>query len=787
MYATVHRIAVGLVFLGGWPSAAAGDAPHQEPLPRDPHDARRLENDVVGVRVWGPPTQPTLSLGKSDIWDRRWFAERQPLVTMAKIRELAMADRLAEVARQPNDTAYSGLYHNYDFPCPKPGAQVILGTPFGSSVRVGPGEHRGVRMVVAGGGKRLTADVWVALARPLVVIELRPEGLQPGDFWLRVHRHHDTIVPGEPVSPTVGGRPSATDFERLPAPRAFAAEGRWGIVQQFPGEMTFPQGFCVVAAVATIGAEGTAECREGEQRLGTPLWAEKEGRLNHGIVKRYAPINSAPGAAATGKFASLPGSFTALATIATSQDGTDPAAVAAGCLNEARTLGLEGLRREDAQTAERCRRRLVARARIGGQVRLAAPEFVAPSLRRADGYYGDVPLCSVGSTKFCFQDAGLWHDDFHLNEIRAESMVTLGQYEELLPYCQLIRTLLPQAQENARDVYGLPGAMYPLVHFPLRCRGVAHTNLTWEQDMGLNGLVAKPLWLCYRHTGEKAFLRDVAYPVLREGARFLCAYLAAEADGRLHLVPTVSPEHWGLTPRFERNRDCTSALTLTRYLLRAAAAAAVELQVDAREAAAWRAAAERLAPYPTFATPDGPVWVDVAGAPPIQYNIPVPLAPVFWGDDVGLDSPAETLALAKRTLARIDVWPPHRGYLGSCVRPRLGMVELGASLEPEHLLLSYQSIHLFPAVPPSLEIVMENFAAEGGFRVSAVRTAAGEIRDVQVHSTRDGECRLANPWPARAVEATSADGTRVAAFDLGQAGLAFPTQPSGTYRLRPLP
>jgi hypothetical protein len=78
-------------------------------LPRDPYDARRLENDVLGVRVWGPPTQPTLSLGKSDIWDRRWFAERQPLVTMAKIRELAMADRLAEVARQPNDTVYSSL------------------------------------------------------------------------------------------------------------------------------------------------------------------------------------------------------------------------------------------------------------------------------------------------------------------------------------------------------------------------------------------------------------------------------------------------------------------------------------------------------------------------------------------------------------------------------------------------------------------------------------------------------------------------------------------------------
>ena len=74
------------------------------------------------------------------------------------------------------------------------------------------------------------------------------------------------------------------------------------------------------------------------------------------------------------------------------------------------------------------------------------------------------------------------------------------------------------------------------------CRGIAHTNLTWEQDMGLNGLVTKPLWLYYRYTGDRDFLRDVAYPVLRECARFSAAYLSEEKDGRLHLVPTVSPE-----------------------------------------------------------------------------------------------------------------------------------------------------------------------------------------------------------------------------------------------------
>ena len=364
-------------------------------------------------------------------------------------------------------------------------------------------------------------------------------------------------------------------------------------------------------------------------------------------------------------------------------------------------------------------------------------------------------------------------------------MLTLGQFEELLPYCRMIRTLLPQAQENAREVYDLPGAMYPLVHFPLRCRGIAHTNLTWEQDMGLNGLVSKPLWLVYRYTGDKAFLRDVAYPVLRECARFQAAYLTEEKDGRLHLVPTVSPEHWGLTAQFERNRDCTSALTLTGYLLRAAAAAAETLGQDLQEAAAWKGAAGRLAPYPTFATESGPVWVDVAGAPPREYNIAVPLAPVFWGDDVGLDSPEETLALARRTLEQIRVWKPHRGYLDAFVRPRLGIFRPGAGIGPENLLLSYQSIHLFPAVPPQGEIVMESFAAEGGFRVSAVRASGGEIRDVRIESMLGGQCRVANPWPGKAVEIAAADGSAPSLTDGAKPCVAFATARGKTYGLRP--
>ena len=782
-------------------------------LPRDPQDGFLLENDIVGVRVWGTAQQPTLSVGRSDIWDRRWFGNREPIVTLATLRELAASDRLDELGRDSNNGLVYAAYGKYDFPCPKPGAQVILLLPFATQTTVCSLPDGRVELVACGEGKRLSARLWVSLEHPLIVISCQGEGLNADDFAARIYRHHDTIFPGQPVDLTLGGTLSATDFERLPMPRAFQSAGAFGIVQDFLPEMTFPDGFAVAAAAVLVGGGPSVSAAETGYGLGTPLWAEREGRVEFGVIKRYTPINQAPGAAATARFLSEPPSqplasgFSLLAAITTTQDHADPIHAAVQLLGEASRLDAAGLWAEQRAAMVRHARphpaRLEARSGLGinglygmtnpaprqegERAELAAPPMVWPRLRRRGGYYSDIPPCTVANTRFWFQDASLWHNDFHLNEIRAEMMLTMGLFPELLPYCEMVAMLLPMAEENAHDVYGLPGAMFPLTHFPLRCRrGIAHANVTWEQDMGLNGLVCKPVWLYYRYTGDREFLQDLAYPILRSAAQFSAAYLSEEADGLLHIQPTVSPEHWGLTPHFSYNRDCTSALTLTKYLLTVAAEAAHLLGVDLDVAKVWRAAAARLTPYPTFDSPEGPVWVDVAGAAPIEYNVAVPLTPVFWGDDVGLDSPAEVLALARRTAQQIRIWQVHSFYLDHYILPRLGVWRDGAKLGPENCLLSYQSLHIFPCVPPTGEIVMENLAAQGGFRVSAVRTASGAIEDVAILSTVGGNCCLANPWPGREVVVRDTHRRRIATQTRADGTIEFATTPGDHYAVVPV-
>jgi hypothetical protein len=77
---------------------------------------------------------------------------------------------------------------------------------------------------------------------------------------------------------------------------------------------------------------------------------------------------------------------------------------------------------------------------------------------------------------------------------------------------------------------------------------------------------------------------------------------------------------------------------------------------------------------------------------------------------------------------------------------------------------------------------MENFAAEGGFRVSATRTGGNEVRNVKIHSNLGGPCRLANPWPG--------DGARVRGPDVDLESrssiITFETRPDETYELGPL-
>jgi hypothetical protein len=321
--------------------------------------------------------------------------------------------------------------------------------------------------------------------------------------------------------------------------------------------------------------------------------------------------------------------------------------------------------------------------------------------------------------------------------------------------------------------------------------------------------------------------------MLRAAAEFLVAYLKKGGDGKYHVIPTVSPENWGATVDFRLNKDCIIDLALTAFLLDAMLEGSRVLGVDSGRRANWEEVRRSLAPYPAGEGPFGLVWLDVRDAPQeVVYNVPVTLAPVFPGEQVGLGSPPELLATARRTARTVRleggndlVWQP-------LVRARLGILDLDwfkrevrYSLTPlgmandrlrqtggryrdetgydymmkmgvwtenlslpaivnECLMQSYDGvIRLFPNTTNLGKAAFRELRAVGAFLVSAAWDGK-TVQAVTLKSEKGSPARVANPWtPAGAEVHALSSGTAVG-FRQHDGLLEFPTRAGESYILR---
>jgi len=249
------------------------------------------------------------------------------------------------------------------------------------------------------------------------------------------------------------------------------------------------------------------------------------------------------------------------------------------------------------------------------------------------------------------------------------------------------------------------------------------------------------------------------------------------------LGPSVSPEHWGWTKDFARNRNGTFDIAMFRYMFQAAIEGATTLDCDGDLRARWRKALGQLPRYPTTGG-EQPVVVDVEDAPPITYNIAVPAVPVFPGDVVTWFAPpaekelfartiegcrwngnnsAIILSVARARLSMPDTLDWVRTELEARARPngtltlnRLGhglnnfghyTEQFGASMAVSELLLQSVGdvVRVFPAWPKEKPAEFCSLRAQGGFLVSAVM-AEGGVKHLFVRSTVGGRLRLLSPW-----------------------------------------
>ncbi|MFV1969304.1 MAG: hypothetical protein ACC628_28115, partial [Pirellulaceae bacterium] len=397
-------------------------------------------------------------------------------------------------------------------------------------------------------------------------------------------------------------------------------------------------------------------------------------------------------------------------------------------------------------------------------------------------------------------DKPAWHGDYHTNYNLQQtfwSAYAANHGDLAEPYDRLISDYLPRARWLAKQVFHTGGAYFPHVLFayepsdPTKCQapgGRQYFHHIWGFTLGVAGFTVQPLWWRYKYQPEEDYLRRVAYPAVRDVAIFQADFMdLCERDGeKVILAPTVSPEHWRWTPRWERNRNGTFDIAMFHYIFDAAIEGATRLKQDADRVKRFRRAKAMLPDYPVHAGPPKRV-VDVLGAPPIVYNIPVPATPIFPGDQITTFSPQAEQALFRDTVAQLQHNGNNAPIILMVCRARLAMADtyewtrteldrrkrpngtlsfnrlepphhfndfghytemFGAALPVTEMLLQSVGdiIRLFPAWPKTMSAEFVNLRTQGGFLLTAKgnRTL---VQRLKIVSTAGERLRLVNPFP----------------------------------------
>lgn len=159
-----------------------------------------------------------------------------------------------------------------------------------------------------------------------------------------------------------------------------------------------------------------------------------------------------------------------------------------------------------------------------------------------------MPLCA--NLQGIWNDNGAcnmpWTCDYHLDintqqNYWSANRVNLAECN--VPLFSYVGLLADHGRDAAKRIYGCRGWVAHTV-----CNAWGYTAPGWGVGWGMNvtggAWIATHLWSHYLYTLDKQYLKDTAYPILRESAQFFSDYMAEDPrTGYLVTGPSVSPEN----------------------------------------------------------------------------------------------------------------------------------------------------------------------------------------------------------------------------------------------------
>lgn len=406
-----------------------------------------------------------------------------------------------------------------------------------------------------------------------------------------------------------------------------------------------------------------------------------------------------------------------------------------------------------------------------------------------------------------------WHSDYHANiniQMNYWPVEVTNLAEFHTPFFDLIQSQLEpwrKATAAAKE-FALPNGKTR--GFAIRTSHNITGGLGWKWDKTANAWYCQHLWEHYAFGGDKKYLQNVAYPIIKETCEFWEDHLKTLPDGRLVVPNGWSPEHGPDEDGVSYNQQIVWDL-FTNYI-----EAADALKVDAEYRAKIASMRDKLVGPKIGKWGQLQEWMTDRDDPNDHHRHTSHLYAVFPGRQISMAKTLEFAAAAQKSLAargdsgdvrewsfawRTALWARFRdgekahGQFQQLFSNRNTCPNLFGLHPPmqidgnfgitagvaEMLLQSHEGeINLLPALPAAWPSgSAKGFRARGGFVVNFA-WQNGKLANATLRSTLGQTARVRSATPLiikigkKAVPSTFKDGV-----------IEFATKAGQSYEIRP--